>query len=235
MDTHPMASSDSAPVLQLRSLTKTYGDDAARVEAVKEVTLSVKRGEFVSIAGQSGSGKSTLLHCVAGLEVPSGGDIVIEDVRILELNEEQRTIFRRRNIGVVFQFFNLLPDLDVRENVCVPMLLDGLPSREVEERAADALNAVGLTGRVKHTPGELSGGEMQRVAIARALAMRPSLLLADEPTGNLDSENGAVILDLLREACSERGQTTVMVTHDANAAARADRQLVMADGRLVQA
>jgi len=221
------------PALAISDLKMSYGDGAAKVDALKGVSFSVARGEFVSIVGPSGSGKSTLLHCAAGLGIPNSGDVLVDDTDILRLDEERRTVFRRRNIGVVFQFFGLLPDLTVEENICVPMLLDSLPSHQVDERSADAMESVGLLDRARHTPGELSGGEMQRVAIARALAMRPALLLADEPTGNLDSDNGANILELLRRACSDRRQTTVMVTHDANGAACADRQIGMVDGRIV--
>jgi putative ABC transport system ATP-binding protein len=182
--------------------------------------------------GPSGSGKSTLLHLLGGLETVSSGEVRLGERSLASLTERQITVLRRRRIGVVFQFFNLLPTMTARENVALPLLLDGIPSREIEARVDEALGWVGLQDRASHTPGRLSGGEQQRVALARALISGPDLVLADEPTGNLDSASGDQVLDLLQRACRERGQTVVMVTHDPAAAARAGRVIFLRDGRI---
>ena len=182
--------------------------------------------------GPSGSGKSTLLHCIAGLDRPTSGAISVNGTSVTDLDEEGVTVFRRRSIGVIFQFFNLLQDLSVEDNVAVPLMLDGVAVDEVRSRVVEVLDSVGLSGRARPMPGELSGGEMQRVAIARALAIRPALLLADEPTGNLDSASGTMVLDLMRRACDERNQTLILITHDANAAARGDRVIGLRDGMI---
>jgi putative ABC transport system ATP-binding protein len=218
--------------VRVLDVKKSYGGDGSAVEALRGVSLDVERGSFVSIVGPSGSGKSTLLHCVAALDRPSSGEILVSGQRLSELDEEAATIFRRRRIGVVFQFFNLLADLSVEDNVAVPLMLDRMRRAEVRARVAAALEVVALRHRATHLPSELSGGEMQRAAIARALAMEPDLILADEPTGNLDSTAGERVLAELRRACNERRQTVVLVTHDMNAASKADRIIQLRDGRV---
>ena len=220
-------------MLAVRDATKSYRQGEAEVKALAGVTLDVAAGEFVAIVGPSGSGKSTLLHLMGGLDVPTSGDVLIDGASIARMSDDEVTIFRRRAIGFVFQFFNLLPTLSAEENVALPLLLDGKRSREIGPRVASALEAVGLAHRRTHRPDELSGGEMQRVAIARALVIEPKLILADEPTGNLDSTTGEQILDLICRANRERGATVVMVTHDAKAAAHGTRLVTMRDGRIV--
>ena len=224
-----MAAEDAVQVIDLR---KEHLLGQTAVHALRGVSLIVPRGAFFSIIGPSGSGKSTLLHCIGGLERATSGSVFVDGTCVSSLSEEDATIFRRRNVGVVFQFFNLLQDLSVEDNVAVPLMLDGMAIADVRDRVAEVLQAVGLSNRALHMPGELSGGEMQRVAIARALALRPALILADEPTGNLDSAAGAMVLDLMRRACDERGQTLILVTHDANAAARGDRIVELHDGMI---
>src|SRR5689334_1824790 len=220
-------------MLSVRDATKTYRQGDTEVKALAGVTLDIAAGELVAIVGPSGSGKSTLLHLLGGLDVPTSGDILIEGASIARMSDDEVTIFRRRAIGFVFQFFNLMPTLSAEENVALPLLLDGKRTREVRPRVAAALDAVGLGHRRTHRPDELSGGEMQRVAIARALVIEPKLILADEPTGNLDSATGEQILELIRRANRERGATVVMVTHDAKAAAHGTRLVTMRDGRIV--
>jgi putative ABC transport system ATP-binding protein len=217
-------------MLAVRDATKSYRQGDVEVKALAGVTLDVAAGEFVAIVGPSGSGKSTLLHLMGGLDVPTSGDVLIDGTPISRMSDDEVTIFRRRAIGFVFQFFNLLPTLSAEENVALPLLLDGQRPRDVRDRVAAALDAVGLSHRRRHRPDELSGGEMQRAAIARALVIEPKLILADEPTGNLDSATGDQILELIREANQGRGATVVMVTHDAKAAARGTRVVTMRDG-----
>jgi putative ABC transport system ATP-binding protein len=214
----------------VHDLSKEYvlGDNVVR--ALAGVSLSIDRGRFVAIMGPSGSGKSTLLHCIARLERPTSGQIEVGDTDIADLSEEAAAAFRRRHIGVVFQFFNLLGDLTVEENVAVPLMLDGIGRREIHERVRTALAGVDLEHRRNHRPGELSGGEMQRAAIARALVIEPAMILADEPTGNLDSESGALVLQTLRKLCDDFGRTVLMATHDDGAAATADRVVRLRDG-----
>jgi putative ABC transport system ATP-binding protein len=219
-------------MLAVRDATKSYRQGDAEVKALAGVTLDVAAGEFVAIVGPSGSGKSTLLHLMGGLDVPTSGDVLIDGAPISRMSDDEVTIFRRRSIGFVFQFFNLLPTLSAEENVALPLLLDGKRARDVRDRVAASLDAVGLGHRRRHRPDELSGGEMQRVAIARALVIEPKLILADEPTGNLDTANGDQILELIRRANRERATTVVMVTHDAKAAARGSRLVTMRDGRV---
>jgi putative ABC transport system ATP-binding protein len=219
--------------VRVLDVRKRFGADGSAVEALRGVTLDIERGSFVSVVGPSGSGKSTLLHCIAALDRPTSGEIVVSGQRLSELDEEAATIFRRRKIGVVFQFFNLLSDLSVEDNVAVPLMLDHVRGADVRTRVAAALETVGLRERATHLPSELSGGEMQRVAIARALAIEPDLMLADEPTGNLDSAAGERVLAELRRACKERQQTVVLVTHDMHAASKADRTIEIRDGRVV--
>jgi putative ABC transport system ATP-binding protein len=220
-------------MLSVRDATKTYRQGDTEVKALAGVTLDIAAGEMVAIVGASGSGKSTLLHLLGGLDTPTSGDILIDGASIARMSDDEVTIFRRRSIGFVFQFFNLMPTLSAEENVALPLLLDGKRTREVRPRVAAALDAVGLGHRRTHRPDELSGGEMQRVAIARALVIEPKLILADEPTGNLDSTTGEQILDLICRANRERGATVVMVTHDAKAAAHGTRLVTMRDGRIV--
>ena len=219
-----------AEAVRVSDLRKEHLLGHTTVHALRGVSLTVPGGSFLSIMGPSGSGKSTLLHCIAGLDRPTSGTVSVSGTCVTDLSEEEVTIFRRRRIGVIFQFFNLLQDLSVEDNVAVPLMLDGLGVPEVRVRVAEVLESVGLSNRSRHMPGELSGGEMQRVAIARALAVRPALLLADEPTGNLDSASGAMVLDLMRRACDERNQTVILITHDATAAARGDSVIELRDG-----
>jgi putative ABC transport system ATP-binding protein len=219
-------------MLSVRGVTKTYRQGDTEVKALAGVTLDIGAGEFVAVVGPSGSGKSTLLHLLGGLDAPTAGDILIGGTSLGRMSDDEVTIFRRRAIGFVFQFFNLLPTLSAAENVALPLLLDGKRRRDVEARAAAALETVGLAHRRRHRPDELSGGEMQRVAIARALVIEPKVILADEPTGNLDSATGEQILDLIRSANRERRATVVMVTHDAKAAAYGSRIVAMRDGRV---
>jgi putative ABC transport system ATP-binding protein len=220
-------------MLSVRGATKSYRQGDAEVQALAGVTLDIAPGEFVAIVGPSGSGKSTLLHLMGGLDAPTSGDILIDGASIGRMSDDDVTVFRRRSIGFVFQFFNLMPTLSAEENVGLPLLLDGKRAREVAPRVAAALDAVGLGHRRRHRPDELSGGELQRVAIARALVIEPKLILADEPTGNLDSATGEQILELIRRANRERGATIVMVTHDARAAAHGTRVVTMRDGQVI--
>jgi putative ABC transport system ATP-binding protein len=218
--------------ISARGVEKSYSLGHARVEALRGVTLEIAAGSFVSVMGPSGSGKSTLLHCLAGLDRATAGEISVDGVELGKLDEEALAGLRRRKIGIIFQFYNLLSDLNVEDNVAVPLLLDGLAHAEVTRRVGNALASVGFAEMATRFPAELSGGEMQRTAIARALAIEPSILLADEPTGNLDSANGSAVLALLRRACDERRQTVVLVTHDANAAACGDRVIELRDGKV---
>jgi putative ABC transport system ATP-binding protein len=203
------------------------------VNALFDVDFLVSKGEFVAIMGPSGSGKSTLLHLLAGLDDPNQGEVHLAGRRLSLLHDDEVTVIRRRHVGLVFQFFNLLPMLSAIENVALPLLLDGMVRREYESRASEMLNLVGLEERASHQPSQLSGGEQQRVAIARAMVAKPEILLTDEPTGNLDTVAGDQILKLLRQACDEFGQTIVMVTHDPAAAIIADRVVFLLDGKVV--
>jgi putative ABC transport system ATP-binding protein len=222
-------------VLEARDLTKHYRLGSTTVEALRGVSLAVRSGEFVAIMGPSGSGKSTLLQLLGGLDRPTSGEVVLEGQSIAGLTDEPATRLRRERTGFVFQSFNLIPLLDVRENVALPFAIAGVDARrgEAAQRVADAIALVELTGKERHRPDELSAGEQQRVAIARAIVTRPAILLADEPTGNLDYATGTEILDALWRSSVERGQTVVLVTHDAKAAAYADRVLVVRDGRVL--
>jgi putative ABC transport system ATP-binding protein len=221
-------------MLAVRDATKSYRQGDAEVKALDGVTLEIGSGQFVAIVGPSGSGKSTLLHLLGGLDTPTSGEILIDGAPISRMSDDEVTIFRRRSIGFVFQFFNLMPTLSAEENVALPLLLDGRRARDVRPKVEAALDAVGLAHRRTHRPDELSGGEMQRVAIARALVIDPKVILADEPTGNLDSTTGEQILALIRNANRERGATVVMVTHDAKAAAHGSRVITLRDGRVVR-
>jgi len=219
-------------VLETRGLKKVYGEGEARVEAIRGVDLQVTAGEMVAIMGPSGSGKSTLLALLGGVEVPTEGHVLLEGVDLASLSDDQRTMLRRRRIGFVFQSFNLLPILTALENVALPLELDGVSSSEARRRAQQMLELVGLEDRHHHVPSHLSGGEQQRVAVARALVIQPALLLADEPTGNLDSVSGQRLTALLRRLVDEHRQTIVMVTHDSEVASRADRIIHIRDGHI---
>ena len=213
------------------SLTRTYGEGGSAVHALRGVSLEVPEGQFTAVMGPSGSGKSTLMHLLAGLDTPDAGSVRIAGEDITRMSDRELTRLRRRHIGFVFQSFNLLPTLSAQENVLLPLAIAG---RKPEPHVVDALlERMGLTERRGHKPAQLSGGQQQRVAVARALIGKPTVLFADEPTGNLDSAAGADVLSLLRDAVDLDGQTTVMVTHDPRAAARADRVLFLADGRIV--
>jgi putative ABC transport system ATP-binding protein len=219
-------------MLKLEKVSKTYGRGSAAVCALNAVSLEVAKGEFLAVMGPSGSGKSTLLHLLAGLDAPSSGEIYLNDVPISKMSDDEITVFRRRNVGFVFQFFNLLPTLDAQENVALPLLLDGQSMKAATPKAARMLELVGLGHRRTHHPDELSGGEAQRVAIARALVFEPQLLIADEPTGNLDSRSGEEVLGLIRELKQRYVLTVVMVTHDQRAASYGDRIVMLRDGEI---
>jgi putative ABC transport system ATP-binding protein len=220
-------------MLKLTGVSKIYGEGPTRVEALRGVDLNVNPGEFLSIMGPSGSGKSTLLNLVSALDVPTTGRIEIDGQDTSRLDDNALTLFRRRRIGLIFQFFNLLPALSALENVMLPVMLERKPNTDDKTRGLKLLAEVGLAPRTNHRMHELSGGEMQRVAIARSLMLAPRLLLADEPTGNLDSSTGAAVLELLRTTCHNNKTAIVMVTHDRNAAAVGDRLIVLKDGRVV--
>ena len=221
-------------MIAVQSLEKVYGHGDQAVAALAGVDLTIDDGEFVAIIGQSGSGKSTLLHLLGGLDSPTRGEVTIDGTPLSRMSDDELTIFRRRRIGFVFQFFNLLPTLSAEENVGLPLALDGQRARAIAPRVEAALTQVGLAHRKRHRPDEMSGGEMQRVAIARALVVEPALVLADEPTGNLDSATGEHILGLLRDANERQRTTVVLVTHDRQAAAYARRCITVRDGRVVE-
>lgn len=222
------------PIIRATGLTKVYGQGATEVRALDGVDFAVAPGEFVAIMGPSGSGKSTLLHVVGALEPATKGSVALEGERYDGLDDDELTRLRRERMGFVFQFFNLLPSLSALENVLLPALIARRAGDEARARADDLLRRVGLGGRAEHTPSELSGGEQQRVSIARALLLSPQVVLADEPTGNLDSRAGGEILRLLRELNRDEGVTVVMVTHDPSAAAIADRIVFLRDGRVCE-
>jgi putative ABC transport system ATP-binding protein len=221
-----------AGLLEAVGLRKRYAMGEVSVEALRGVDFVVKRGEFVAIMGPSGSGKSTLLHLLGGLDDPTDGEVLLAGQPLAQLSDDRLTLIRRRQVGFVFQFFNLLPTLTAAENVALPLLIDGRRLEDYEERVADLLALVGLADRAGHRPDQLSGGEQQRVAIARAFVTDPEVVLADEPTGNLDSAAGEEILRLLRRMRDEKGQTIVMVTHNEHAAEYADRIVRLRDGRI---
>ena len=217
-------------VIEAREVGKDYGSGESRVEALRGVDLGVARGEFLAIVGPSGSGKSTLLHILVGIEPPSRGQVLFEGEDLGLLSDEQRTLLRRRQIGFIFQSFNLLPTVTAEENVALPLLLDSVKAREARRRARQALDLVEMGSRRSHLPGRLSGGEQQRVAVARALVIEPMVLFADEPTGSLDSANGLRVMRLLRQLVNQRQQTLVVITHDPSVADQADRVLHLHDG-----
>ncbi len=220
-------------ILETQKVSKHYQMGEVTVNALAGVDFTVQEGEFVAIMGPSGSGKSTLLHLLGGLDGPSDGEVTLAGKPLSKLNDREITLIRRRNVGFIFQFFNLLPTLTAEENVALPLLIDGQNIKDYEEKIARLLELVGLSDRRHHKPDQLSGGQQQRVAIARAFANDPAIVLADEPTGNLDSKTGEEILKLLRRSCDELGQTIVVVTHDAKAASFADRVVFLMDGQIV--
>ncbi len=217
-------------LLKVKSISKTYGSGETAVRALKNVSFSVPKGEFVTVVGESGSGKSTLLNMLGALDAPTSGKVLIDGNDIFSMKERELTIFRRRNIGFIFQAFNLIPELTVEQNMIFPLLLDyRKPNREYLEELLSVLN---LRERRHHLPNQLSGGQQQRVAIGRALITRPALILADEPTGNLDTQNSSEVIALLREASRKYEQTIIMITHNRNIAQTADRVLQVSDGVL---
>ncbi|WP_239618931.1 ABC transporter ATP-binding protein [Cohnella mopanensis] len=218
-------------VISVDGLSKSYGTGTTQVKALHDVSFSIPQGQFVAVVGASGSGKSTLLHLLGGLDKPSGGYVHIDGDNLYGLKEKERAVFRRRKIGFIFQSYNLIPVLNVEENIQLPLLLD---HRQPDKAYInDLIHTLGLHERRKHLPSELSGGQQQRVAIGRALAYRPAIVLADEPTGNLDSANGREVIDLLKLAVHQYHQTVVVITHDMNVAAEADRVLNLQDGKLI--
>jgi putative ABC transport system ATP-binding protein len=230
-ETRP-ARTGQAPVVTAHDLTRQYGSGETAVHALSGVSVEVESGQLTAVMGPSGSGKSTLMHILAGLDKPTSGEVYLAGNAIGELSDTKLTKLRREHIGFIFQFFNLLPMLTAKENIVLPLSIAGV--KPDPEWLEELTTAVGLTERLSHRPSELSGGQQQRVAIARALVSKPTVMFADEPTGNLDSRTSSEILALLRESVSSYGQTTVMVTHDAHAAAIADRILFLADGLIVK-
>lgn len=219
-------------ILEVKNLSKIYGKDETKVVALDNVYFSVKQGEFVAIIGPSGSGKSTLLHILGGVDVPTKGSVIINGTDISTLDETNLAIFRRRQIGLIYQFYNLIPILTVEENLTLPLLLDG---RKPNQKIIDSLvKTLGLENRLKHLPSQLSGGQQQRVSIGRALMNNPALMLADEPTGNLDSENTKEIISLLKKFNKENNQTLIVITHDERIALAADRVIAIEDGRITR-
>lgn len=219
-------------ILKIEHLTKTYGTGENTVRAVDDISFSVEKGEFLAIIGPSGSGKSTLLHIIGGVDRPTSGKVYLNGQDVYAQNEEALAIFRRRQVGLIYQFYNLIPVLDVVENMTLPVLMDG--RRVNGERLRELLNVLGLTARQKNLPNQLSGGQQQRVSIGRALMNAPSVVLADEPTGNLDSRNSQEIVELLKQSNRKYGQTLVIITHDENIALQADRVIAIEDGKIVR-
>ncbi len=218
--------------LKIENLCKVYGDGENRVTALDDISLTIEKGEFIAIIGSSGSGKSTLLHILGGVDVPTSGKVYLENQDVYAQNNEKLAIFRRRQVGLIYQFHNLIPTLNVVENITLPILMD---KRKVnEERLDDLLEMLGLQDRKHHLPNQLSGGQQQRVSIGRALMNAPAVMLADEPTGSLDSRNGHEIIKLLKESNKKYGQTLIMVTHDENIALQADRIIGISDGKVVR-
>ena len=219
-------------ILRVENLTKTYGTGTNQVRALDGVSFSVEKGQFLAIIGPSGSGKSTLLHILGGVDTPTSGKVFMDGQDVYAKNEEQLAIFRRREVRLIYQFYNLIPVLDVRENITLPVLMDG---RKVnEQRLKELLDTLGLVGREKHLPNQLSGGQQQRVSIGRALMNAPAVVLADEPTGNLDSKASQEIVDLLKYSNRRYGQTLIVITHDESIALQADRVIAIEDGRIIR-
>ncbi|MFR1064619.1 ABC transporter ATP-binding protein [Intestinibacter bartlettii] len=215
-------------LLRVENLSKSYGKGEAKVDALKNINLSIKKGEFIAIVGPSGSGKSTLLHLLGGVDKPTIGNVFINDINIYDLKEKDLAIFRRRNVGLIYQFYNLIPVLTVKENILLPAELD---NRKIDkEYLEDLLKTLDLKERENHLPSELSGGQQRRTSIGRALINRPSIVLADEPTGNLDSKNSKEIVELLKVSVKKYNQTLIMITHDTNIALQADRVITIEDG-----
>ncbi len=219
-------------ILQVQNLCKTYTADGVPTEALKDVSFEIEKGTFMAVVGASGSGKSTLLHMIGGMDRPSSGKILVAGKEITGYSEAQLSVFRRREVGFVFQFFNLIPVLDIRENIELPMLLDN--KKPDAGYIEELIKMLGLQACASHLPSQLSGGEQQRAAIGRALAYKPSLILADEPTGNLDSKNRREVVDLLEYSVKKYNQTLILITHDLDIAKRADRVMVLEDGRIVK-
>lgn len=218
-------------ILKVEHLSKKYGKGDTEVEALKDVSFTVEKGEFVAIVGPSGSGKSTLLHILGGVDKPTSGHVYVEGSDVFSLNENNLAIFRRRQVGLIYQFYNLIPILNVTENISLPMMLDG---KEPDKNyLMELIKTLGLEKRVNHLPNELSGGQQQRVSIGRALIYHPSLVLADEPTGNLDSKSSHEIMELLEISNKKYGQTIIMITHDENLAMHASRIITIEDGRII--
>ncbi|MDE7038663.1 MAG: ABC transporter ATP-binding protein [Lachnospiraceae bacterium] len=218
-------------ILRCTNLTKTYGQGQGAITALDHVNLSLERGSFTAVAGTSGSGKSTLLHMLGGVDRPTEGNIYIEDTDISTLTLEQLAVFRRRKVGLIYQFYNLIPTLNVRKNILLPILLDG--QKPDEDRFDQLVTTLGLSDRLNHYPRELSGGQQQRAAIARSLIYQPAILLADEPTGNLDRRNSDETMELLQLSSQQYKQTVLLITHDEKTALRADRIITLEDGKIV--
>ncbi|MGN1135780.1 MAG: ABC transporter ATP-binding protein [Oscillospiraceae bacterium] len=218
-------------IVSAEHLVKTYGSGDTAVHALNDVSLKVEKGEFLAVVGQSGSGKSTLLHILGAMDKPTSGSLTVDGEDIFSMKESALAEYRRRKVGFVFQFFNLLPVMTAKENILIPLSLDG--KKADEEYLNDIAETMGISERLSHYPHQLSGGQQQRVAIARALIARPSVILADEPTGNLDSASGKEILTLLKDSIKKYGQTLVLITHDSSIAAQADRIITISDGRIV--
>lgn len=218
-------------ILKVENLTKVYGKGENKVEALKNINLTVNKGEFVAIIGASGSGKSTLLHLLGGLDRPTGGKVIIDGENIYDYKEDRLAIFRRRKIGFVFQFFNLIPVLDVEENIALPALMDN--DKIDKAYLKEIIELLGLNERKNHLPSELSGGQQQRVSIGRALLNKPSIIFADEPTGNLDSKNSKEVIELLKVTAKKYNQTLILITHDINIAEEAERVITIEDGTII--
>lgn len=219
-------------IVKVENLTKTYGKGETEVKALDNVSFAISQGEFVAIVGSSGSGKSTLLHLLGGVDLPTSGKVLIDNTDIYSLNESQLAIFRRRHIGLIYQFYNLIPALNVEENITLPQLLD---RQKVDKgRLNELVQTIGLQNRLGHLPNQLSGGQQQRVSIGRALINSPAIVLADEPTGNLDSKNSRDIIDLMKMSNKKYHQTLVLITHDENIALQANRVIAIEDGRIVR-
>lgn len=219
-------------ILRVEHLKKTYGAGENQVHALDDVSFSVEQGEFIAIIGPSGSGKSTLLHILGGVDRPTEGKVYMDGLDVFEQNEEQLAVFRRRQVGLIYQFYNLLPVLNVEENITLPVLMDG--QKVNQKRLRELIQILGLEGREKHLPNQLSGGQQQRVSIGRALMNAPAVVLADEPTGNLDRKNSQEIVALLKESNRQYHQTLIMITHDENIALQADRIIAIEDGKIVR-
>ena len=218
-------------ILRVENLSKVYGKGDSKVVAIENISFSIQKGEFVAIVGASGSGKSTLLHLIGGVDRPTSGKVFIDGKGIYQMNDDNLAIFRRRQVGLIYQFYNLIPILNIKENITLPILLDN--KKPDEKYLNELIETLGLSKRVKHLPNELSGGQQQRVSIGRALMNRPALLLADEPTGNLDSKAGREIIELLKLSNQKYKQTIIMITHDHNLALCADRIITLEDGKII--